>query len=702
MTLKETTIEHSKWKYKGILWVFICLFTFTITACDEENPISGDIDDPDNEVEISAGFSISNTEPTIGEEVELDAGESTISETGSSLEYSWTLTTPDGSDAELENTDSRVTSFTADMGGEFKVSLEVTFDDLSDTEEKLVEALDQEELNSNITEDKTLFSNTLYRVTNGIVVSAELTIEPGTVIEFEEDTGMQFDEYSSIIADGTEQDSIRFTGTEEVAGHWDGLQIYGTESPNNLLNHVIIEYGGGNGFWSTSDVYANLTVGGRTSTGNARIQVTNSTMRYSAGVGMLLTNESNLSDSESNTYTENEAAVATEANLINYLDSNSDYSGNESDYVAVFASSVTESSRVWNALNVPYRVGGTIEVNNIDLTIAAGAEFEFTNGSALSYTGDGVFLADGDENNPILFTGVEKEKGWWKGVYIHGAKNPNNHLNYVEMEYGGGDGFWSTHSEYANLIIGGRTSTSDSRVQVTNSSFSNSGGYGLKISGDDSDMPDSGNNTYTENESGAVYLSANNILHLDSDSDYTGNNSDYVRVANTNVVGSQVTWNKINVPYRLSGSTVVREVELTIDAGAEFEFTSGAELEITDESIIKAIGTEEDNILFTGTEEVAGWWNGILVQSPNPANEMEYVTIEYGGGDSFWTSQNENANLVIGGRTTDYAGFMNITNSSINHSEGVGIYVREHSSINDDVCDVNTYSDNQEGSCLVE
>ncbi|MEX0662814.1 MAG: hypothetical protein WEA58_13730 [Balneolaceae bacterium] len=703
MTSKEITNSNSTNTYSGFFWVLICLFTFTLTACSDDNPINIEDEDPEETIEISAEFSVSNDEPTVGEEVTLDAGESTISEAGSSLQYSWTLIAPDNSEAELENTDAEETSFTADIGGEYEITLEVTFDDLTDTEEKVIEALAYEELNSNITENRTLFSNTLYRVTSGFVVSAELTIEPGTVIEFEENTGIQFNENSIIIADGTEQDSIRFTGTEQNPGHWDGLQVSGTESPNNIMNYVVIEYGGNRGFWTSSEVFANLTVGGRISSENARLQLTNSTLRHSAGVGMRMTNESSLQDSENNTYTQNEeAAVYTEANLINYLDSNSDYTGNENDYVAVSAAPVTETDRVWNALNVPYRINGTVVVNDINLTIAAGAEFEFTNGSALDYTGDETFLVDGNENNPILFTGVEKEKGWWAGVWVNDAENPDNRMNYVVMEYGGGDSFWSTHSEYANLIIGGRTETSDARMQVTNSTFSNSGGYGLKISGDGSNMPDSENNTYTENESGAVYLSANNMHHLDSNSDYTGNSSDFVRVTSTDVLGSQITWNKLNVPYRLSGSTVVREVELTINPGVEIEFTSGADFDVTDESIIKAIGTEEDNIVFTGTEEAAGWWNGMLIQSPNPANEMDYVTFEYGGGDSFWTGQDENANLIIGGRIADYEGFLNITNSTLNHSEGVGVYVRDHSTANADICDSNSFSDNQEGNCLVE
>jgi len=676
-----------------------------LAACSDD-PTSTD-PDPDP-ITVDAAFTVSPEEPSLGETVTLDAGNSSV--TGSNdIEYSWTLSVPGDSNAELDDPTSSTTTFEADVEGEFEVSLEVSAEGESDSANMAFEVRAVEEINSNITEPTNWVSNVLYIVTDGFQVRDELTIEPGTRIEFEVGTEMVVSEDGTLIADGTEQDSIRFTGTEEVRGHWNGIQFNTTQSTSNLLNYVIVEYGGNSGFWRTQDTYSNVLVGSRTEGTSARVQITNSTLREADGVGLKVRNDSELRDSGNNTYIANsEGAVHIDAKRVHNLSDNSDFTGNDNDVVWVdVGSPLDDEDRIWQAINVPYVINDEVEVRNVDFTIEAGGEYRFESAAALSFTGDGVFTVEGTDrehengnHEGTLFTGTEQDPGWWRGIQLQGATNPNNSMADAIIEYAGhSDGFWGTHSNLANLVIGGRTSRA--LLSVTNTTLRHGGGYGLRISDEDSDMRNSGANTFTENNSGAAYVYANNIHYLDSGSDYSGNNgNDFVFVEDSDVEGGAVVWNALNVPYRMDSLTeVVGNTELTILAGAQFEFTSGSGLRSGGETVFVVDGNENNPVLFTGTEEDPGWWMGINIVSPQSGNSIEHAIFQYGGGDDFWNASYD-AMLVIGGRTTE--GQATVTDSEFNFSGEYGIWVTDEGEANDDICTANSFDNNQEGDCLVE
>src|SRR5690606_35590913 len=81
-----------------------------------------------------------------------------------------------------------------------------------------------------------------YRVDDIVVVGgAQWTIEPGVVIEFEDTRGLEldkmFDDGSAIIAVGTPEDPIIFTGETKAPGAWRALSIRRTSSVNNILDN---------------------------------------------------------------------------------------------------------------------------------------------------------------------------------------------------------------------------------------------------------------------------------------------------------------------------------------------------------------------------------------------------------------------------------------------------------------------------------
>lgn len=676
-----------------LLTVFLVTGMLLI-SCDDD-PTG--IDDPDPEPEVEAVFTFEPEFPNAGDEVTLDASGSTVTN-GADPEYSWTLNTPAGSEAELESETGEVTGFTADGPGEYNVDLVVTANGVSDGAAGQIEVTAQEEISSDITEDRTLSSEISYTVANEIDIEATLTVEPGTVIEFENGTGFEIREAGALNAEGTEDEQIIFTGTDGQPGWWNGLFFRDSENLNNVLDYAIVEYAGGEEFTGSGE--ANIVVG-RSLGGDASVTITNTTLRNSGSYGMYVHSNGELSEFVMNTFSDNdEAPVNIGSDKAHVLDAESTYSGNENEFIEVRSGyDIDEENVEWNNLDVPYRItSGEIEIENVNFTISEGTTIEFENNASLEFLSGGGLIADGTENDPILFTGSDEQPGWWNGIYIRSSTNTNNILNHVTVEYGGGDEF--TRSGAGNVVVASSLG-GDASIDITNTTLRYSGSDGLWVR-NNGELPEFSNNTITENEGTPVNISSYNAHQLDDESDYTGNADDYIYVRGDSDIDSEnVTWESLEVDYRVSSDHIeINGINMTINPGVTLEFENGGGFEFRDDAGLIAEGTETDPIIFTGTEEQQGWWDGIFLRNTtNTVNRLDFVTIEYGGGDDF--TGTDAANLVVG-RSLDGESHAEVTNSIFSHSASHGIYVHQNGSLNEDVCDVNSFADNSDEDCLFD
>jgi hypothetical protein len=86
---------------------------------------------------------------------------------------------------------------------------------------------------------------------------------------------------------------------------------------------------------------------------------------------------------------------------------------------------------------------------------------------------------------------------------------------------------------------------------------------------------------------------------------------------------------------------------------------------------LNAVGNSEEPILFTGFEKTPGYWSGIRFKYSNSTrNQLDYVTIEYGGSGNPSTSANLSSYCV----SRKHGMRFNVTNSIIKDSLGWGIY----------------------------
>lgn len=97
------------------------------------------------------------------------------------------------------------------------------------------------------------------------------------------------------------------------------------------------------------------------------------------------------------------------------------------------------------------------------------------------------------------------------------------------------------------------------------------------------------------------------------------------------------------VDYIINCKAVV-EVDLIIQPGVTIEFTNEGALVV--EGSLKAIGTNDKRVVFTGRDKVAGSWGFVAFNSTSVNNILEYCTIEYAGGFAY-SSNDDRGNVLL-------------------------------------------------------
>ncbi|MFW5966991.1 MAG: hypothetical protein ACOCV2_05705 [Persicimonas sp.] len=341
-----------------------------------------------------------------------------------------------------------------------------------------------------------------YRVTDALYVEDDVlvTVEPGTWFLFDANAGLQMNG-ARLKAEGTEEAPITFTGVEEVPGYWRGLDFRSTNSPDNVLDHVVVEYGGGEKWGTSGSFFANINL--NDFDGATRVQITNSTLRHSEGFGMAVRNESVLESFEDNTVTDNEAPARISANRVEQLGTTSEFEGNEDDHIHVYGDVV--DAVTWPRLDVPYLMQELVTVEEeAYLTIAPGTTLIFTQDTGI-WAYEGILTAQGTADEPILFTGVEQIPGYWLGLEFHATNSGDNIIEHAVVEYGGSDTFPSSGSGVANITV--TDFYGATRLRLNETTVRASGDAGLYIR-QDSVVEGCSNVTFEENEGDDIVYAA--------------------------------------------------------------------------------------------------------------------------------------------------------------------------------------------------
>jgi hypothetical protein len=575
---------------------------------------------------------------------------------------------------------------------------------------------DVRDLSSNIDQDRTLEKHpdqdnpdeaVVYNVSSSITVNAELTVEAGVVVEFQQGTGMTVGSDGTIIAEGTGNagEGILLTATNPTRGWHDGVRV-NSEDLNNTMAYVTVQYGG-------REFAGNVEVYGQT-------ELRNCTLRLSGDYGLAVRSGGELLDhggsgSGANTYLTNESGAAyVRTSTMHMLSADSTYTvdderrTNDEEWVFVDADEASgagrdSEQRTVAGIDVPYRMSGGHFVDQVEWIMAPGGRFEFTESSELYFgrlarmTISGIERRDEQEDliDTIVFTGTDKQSGWWDGIYAE-TTDDDNLMEHVAVRYAG-DG------QPGNLTLGTEFREA-AELTLRECSFRHSAGHGLYC-GSNVVLNDTGNNTYTENAAGPARIQGPTMNMLSETSDFQGNDNDHVLVSTNNVSGAgpdseTITWDALNVPWRINGQLKVNEIELVIDSGGEYEFTDGSELKFNNNArmLIEGIdedapeGEMDDPITFSGVQSDRGHWNGIYAETTIEDNVMRNVVVEHGGNG-------RPGNLTLGTEFRE-AAELEISNCTFRDSAGYGLYCGTNVTLNNAAN--NLYTSNADGPAYLQ
>ncbi|MCB0497157.1 MAG: PKD domain-containing protein [Cyclobacteriaceae bacterium] len=345
--------------------------------------------------------------------------------------------------------------------------------------------------------------------------------------------------------------------------------------------------------------------------------------------------------------------------------------------------SITTDTHLINIFDDPtvpdYIASSNVNVS-AELTIDPEVLIVFEENTGMIINTGGTLIAVGTASEPIVFSGTQKLNGYWKGIAVESNKT-SNELTHTIVEYGGSEGFDGANLK-TNIMV-----QEAGRLKITNTISKNSGGYGLYTRDLDTTLPDFANNSFNSNKA-PVMTRINHYHYFDAASDYTGNTNDYIDSYWSDLsVTENVTWKKLNVPYKLAGNPEDIESDVTIEAGVELIGQPASGLRILSTGSLNAVGTSTDNIIFRGEEDIAGYWKGLTFFSNTTKNELTYVVISNGGEEGF-DGANIKTNIMV-----DDAGRLKITNTTSKKSGGFGLYTRDLESALPDFAN-NTFTEN--------
>ena len=225
----------------------VSLWILLLTACETEDlvPVI------DNKLMANAG---TDREAPIGTQVQLDGSGS---RDGNNLPftYHWNmLTKPANSNAILTVQMEDKPVFTPDQLGLYEVELKIRNQYGESRAVVKITAVPANApvaviINQDILQDRVLediFDDPSlpdYIVTADIGVRAKLTVMPGVVVAFEDKKAMVIRPTGAMVAKGTAEKKIIFTGKQAIKGYWSGL-VFESNNPLNELLHVEVNYAG--------------------------------------------------------------------------------------------------------------------------------------------------------------------------------------------------------------------------------------------------------------------------------------------------------------------------------------------------------------------------------------------------------------------------------------------------------------------------
>lgn len=522
--------------------------------------------------------------------------------------------------------------------------------------------LTQAELNGGVTLDEDCYVVPgTYSVSDG-----HLVIAAGTIVYFDDEAGLEINADGSLAAEGTDDEPVRLVGLEEQAGYWQGLR-FRSSSSENQLDHTYLEHAGHDRWHSTSA----LTQGGVVFQGEARLVISNSTFRHNQFAAISAEVTGRPFEVSASHFESNETPLVISAGNIEGLDSDLSFEDNENEVVRVVRGDIVTDA-TWKPLEVPYQIRSTVTVkDDAALTIDAGTSFLFDLHEGLLIDGNATIAIEGTDDEPVHMAGTEQMPGHWLGIALQDTVSTANRIENLILEHAGSERWHST----TELTEGGLViRNSDVLLEVVDSTFRNNRFAGISIRGSGAEVTVTGSEF--EDNDHPMRLRTNHIAGVAADNQFLGDAPDApVLVVGTSEMTRDGTWNALQTPIEFTDDPTVT-ADLAISPGTQLRFRNHAGLEI-DGGTLSAVGESSDPIVFSGVEELQGFWKGVRFRNTmTPDNEIAYAEIHHAGSER-WHSTLDGSDAAI---VVQHSSRVDVNDVEIADSGGYGIGIPDSDS----------------------
>ena len=268
--------------------------------------------------------------------------------------------------------------------------------------------------------------------------NATLTIEPGAILRFGQESALIVEVGGIIKAVGTAAEPIVFEGQSDSEGFWSHIAIY-SNTKQNMLNYCKILNGG-------SNTKAVLHVGSRTGQ-VGRLTCQNTTIAHSKTSGIFVHSDSNIDNFTNNTIADcGVYPIVTQESNCDQVPINNKFLNNKQNFIAIQGSYESNPLKdmVLEPHTIPYLIGGDETTNACyfggNLRFLPGTIVKMGAGAALHFDDQrghkGSFTAIGTASSPILIEGLDGAAGSWDGIYLLSNSNKND-LQYCTIRDGG-------------------------------------------------------------------------------------------------------------------------------------------------------------------------------------------------------------------------------------------------------------------------
>jgi hypothetical protein len=443
---------------------------------------------------------------------------------------------------------------------------------------------------------------------------ATLTLEAGATLAFAEGTRLTIGYYepAKLVVKGTAEAPVTFTtsSADKVAGVWQGVRLEAKAS-RSRIEGLVLEHAGGEDAAALLVEAQDVTIGG-------------TTVRSAKGIGIEIADDGMAKVSGTTL-----ADVGPVAMRVTPAAAGGIAADNRlpAEAVVQVQPGVLGKSATWNALGVPWVIGGQVQVHGAagqraTLTLAPGAALRFGGEGSLTvgYYAEGGLVAEGTADAPITFSGHERqEPGAWGAVRLFGKAEAR--LQHVALRHGG-----RQEAEGALMIDG------PARVSLQDASFTDDA-VGVVVQGGEAKLQAFDRVTF-ERTPVALRAPARHLGSLGAANTYVGEPR---IVAEADKLDVDATWRlQAGAMVELEGLLQVSGVRLLVDPGVTVHVADGVEVQVGyyENAGLELRGTAEAPITFRGRRDEPGSWGGIVLFGKAKGNVLEHVVLRNAGGQA--------------------------------------------------------------------